>query len=172
MSGPVSISFGKSLAVDFDAVAESGLPSRTGWHVLQSELWNSGRRSRKLSLLLMALRSQFRSQFRDRVLSAGRGEAGRVICSAVRAKITGVFSHIRKVGVMARLTFAVYAPPSLGLPHLAVVLSAGEVIIAEPVQSPEEGERLMQELSEELARLAVGHSDSPPATSDRQCRPK
>lgn len=69
---------------------------------------------------------------------------------------------------MPRMTFAVYGPPSPELPNIAVVLSDGEVIIAEPVNSPQEGEQLIRHLSEELAKKAANEGGQPTKPSD-QC---
>jgi hypothetical protein len=55
---------------------------------------------------------------------------------------------------MPKITFAVYERPSAELPYLAVVLSDREVIAAEPVQSADEGEQLIQQAAEELAKEA------------------
>ena len=60
---------------------------------------------------------------------------------------------------MPRMAFAVYDPPSPGLPHLAIVLCDGEVLAAEPVCSAEEGEQLVQHLAEQLAKVAAGQDE-------------
>lgn len=55
---------------------------------------------------------------------------------------------------MARvqITFTVYRPPRDDLPHLVVVLSEGNVLLTESVNSFEEGEALVDYLSEELLK--------------------
>ncbi len=55
---------------------------------------------------------------------------------------------------MPKITFAVYDPPSAVLPHLAVILRDREVTLAEAVQSAYEGEQLIQQIAEELAKEA------------------
>jgi hypothetical protein len=67
---------------------------------------------------------------------------------------------------MTKLVFAVYNPPSPELPHLAVVLVDDEVVAAEPVQSAEEAEELVQQLAKELANKAPNQGNSPPKATD------
>jgi hypothetical protein len=57
---------------------------------------------------------------------------------------------------MARveITFAVYRPPRDDMPHLAVVLADGSVLLTEPVKSFEEAEGLVDYLSCELLKTA------------------
>jgi hypothetical protein len=66
---------------------------------------------------------------------------------------------------MVQVIFAVYCPPSPGLPHLAVCLTDKEVVAAEPVQSVEVGEQLLQQLAKQLSESATDQNENPPSAA-------
>lgn len=59
-------------------------------------------------------------------------------------------------GIVARveITFAVYRPPRDDLPHLVVVLADGRVLLSEPAESFDDGEKLVDHLSRELLKIS------------------
>ncbi len=54
---------------------------------------------------------------------------------------------------MATTKLAIYDPPDTGLPQLAVVISDGDVLACEVVQSTAEGEFLLEKVRENLAEF-------------------